>query len=149
MSHACSCQLWQEMILWQVKVWSRTFGLEIWYFVLKENVWKNYIIESGLLDHFTLSLRSYIIKITIQLQGWIKRKLAIGIIKSSVMFWLFILKYSNNAVRPCQNINSHDGTIYDSINGPGRPFMLSYFMWPNHLCIDINGPTSTDHLWLA
>ena len=31
------------------------------------------------------------------------------------------------------------GTIYDSINGPGGPFMSSYLVWLKHLCIDING----------
>ena len=31
------------------------------------------------------------------------------------------------------------GTIYDSINDPGGPFMSSYLVQPDHLCIDMNG----------
>ena len=40
-------------------------------------------------------------------------------------------------------INGPEGTIYDSINGPGGPFMSSYLVRPDHLCIDINGPGKT------
>ena len=35
------------------------------------------------------------------------------------------------------------GTIYDSIDGPGGPFMPSYLVRSDHLCIDINGPGKT------
>ena len=41
------------------------------------------------------------------------------------------------------DINGPGRTIYDSINGPGGPFMSSYLVRPDHLCIDINGPGKT------
>ena len=42
-----------------------------------------------------------------------------------------------NIVGTCHNI------IGPGINGPGGPFMSSYLVRPDHLCIDINGPGKT------